>query len=228
MRIGVLGTGMVGRTLAGRLAELDHDVVVGTRDVGQTLARSDPDAMGNPPYAEWQEGNPAVRLKTFAEAAAHGELIVNATSGMGALSALEAAGASNLGGKVLIDVANALDFSAGFPPFLSVANTDSLGEQIQRAFPDARVVKTLNTMNTYVMIEPSRVPGRHNVFLGGEDAAAKQTVRALLGEFGWPEEAIIDLGGIQAARGTEMYLPLWLSLMGALGTGDFNIQVVKA
>jgi predicted dinucleotide-binding enzyme len=109
-----------------------------------------------------------------------------------------------------------------------VANTDSLGEQIQRAFPDTRVVKTLNTMNAYVMIEPSRVPGRHSVFVAGEDAAAKETVRGLLGEFGWPEEAIIDLGGIRAARGTEMYLPLWLSLMGVLGTGDFNIQVVKA
>jgi predicted dinucleotide-binding enzyme len=219
---------MVGRALASRLAGLKHDVVVGTRDVDQTMARSDPDAMGNPPYAEWQKDNPAVRLVTFVEAAAHGEVIVNATSGMGALSALEAAGASNLTGKVLVDVANALDFSQGFPPFLSVANTDSLGEQIQRAFPDTRVVKTLNTMNAYVMIEPSRVPGRHSVFLAGEDAAAKETVKGLLGEFGWPEGAMVDLGGIRAARGTEMYLPLWLSLMGVLGTGDFNIQIVKA
>jgi predicted dinucleotide-binding enzyme len=228
MRIGVLGTGMVGRALAGRLAGLDHDVVIGTRGVEQTLARSDPDAMGNPPYAEWQEDNPAVQLVTFADAGAHGELIVNATSGTGALSALEAAGATNLNGKVLVDVANPLDFSQGFPPFLSVANTDSLGEQIQRTFPDAHVVKTLNTMNAYVMIEPSRVPGRHSVFLAGEDAGAKETVKGLLAEFGWPEEAIIDLGGIRAARGTEMYLPLWLELMGTLGTGDFNIQVVKA
>jgi len=89
-------------------------------------------------------------------------------------------------------------------------------------------VKTLNTMSAYVMIEPSRVPGRHAVFLAGDDPAAKETVKGLLGEFGWPEEAIIDLGGIRAARGTEMYLPLWLSLMGVLGSGDFNIQVVKA
>jgi 8-hydroxy-5-deazaflavin:NADPH oxidoreductase len=228
MKIGVLGTGMVGRALAGRLAGLDHDVVIGTRNVEQTLARSDPDAMGNPPYADWQIDHPAVRLVTFAEAGAHAELVVNATSGTGALSALEATGASNLSGKVLVDVANPLDFSQGFPPFLSIANTDSLGEQIQRTFPDTRVVKTLNTMNAYVMIEPSRVPGRHSVFLAGEDAAAKETVTGLLGEFGWPEEAIVDLGGIRAARGTEMYLPLWLSLMGVLGTGDFNIHVVKA
>jgi predicted dinucleotide-binding enzyme len=219
---------MVGRALAGRLAGLDHDVVVGTRDVEQTLARGEPDGMGNPPYAEWQKDNPAVGLARFAEAGAHGELIVNATSGSGALSALQAAGASNLSGKVLVDVTNALDFSQGFPPFLSVANTDSLGEQIQRAFPEAHVVKTLNTMNAYVMIEPSRVPGRHNVFVAGEDAGAKQTVKRLLSEFGWSEEAIVDLGGIRAARGTEMYLPLWLSLMGVLGTGDFNIQVVRA
>jgi predicted dinucleotide-binding enzyme len=227
MRIGVLGTGMVGRALAGRLAGLGHDVVVGTRDVEQTLARSEPDAMGNPPYAAWEKDNPAVRLMPFAEACAHGEVIVNATAGTGALSALEAAGATNLSGKVLVDVANTLDFSQGFPPLLSVANTDSLGEQIQRAFPDARVVKTLNTMNAYVMIEPSRVPGRHSVFLAGEDAAAKETAKGLLREFGWPEEAIIDLGGIRGARGTEMYLPLWLSLMGVLGTSDFNIQVIK-
>ena len=227
MRIGVLGTGMVGRALAGRLAGLGHDVMIGTRDVAETLARSEPDGMGNPPYSEWQKGNRAVRLARFIEAGAHGELIVNATAGTGALPALEAAGATNLSGKVLVDVANPLDFSQGFPPLLSVVNTDSLGEQIQRAFPDARVVKTLNTMNAYVMVEPSRVPGRHSVFLAGEDAPAKETVKGLLGEFGWPEEAIIDLGGIRAARGTEMYLPLWLSLMGVLSTGDFNIQVVK-
>jgi predicted dinucleotide-binding enzyme len=219
---------MVGRALAGRLAELDHDVLIGTRDVDQTLARTDPDAMGNPPYAEWQKSHPEIRLVPFAEAGAHAELILNATAGTGALAALEATGAANLSGKVLVDVANPLDFSQGFPPLLSVANTDSLGEQIQRAFPDARVVKTLNTMNAYVMIEPSRVPGSHNVFLAGEDAAAKDTVKGLLGDFGWPAEAMVDLGGIRAARSTEMYLPLWLSLMGLLGSGDFNIQVVKA
>jgi 8-hydroxy-5-deazaflavin:NADPH oxidoreductase len=228
MKIGILGTGMVGRALAGRLAGLGHDVVVGTRDVDQTLARAEPDGMGNAPYAEWRKDNPEVRLVPLAEAGAHGELIVNATAGTGSLPALETTGAANLSGKVLLDVANPLDFSHGFPPILSVVNTDSLGEQIQSAFPDTHVVKTLNTMNAYVMIEPSRVPGRHSVFLAGEEAQAKETVKGLLGEFGWPEEAILDLGGIRAARGTEMYLPLWLSLLGVLGTGDFNIQVVSA
>jgi predicted dinucleotide-binding enzyme len=228
MNIAVLGTGMVGRAIGGRLTELGHDVVIGTRDVVQTLARTERDAMDNPPYAEWQRENPAVHLVTFAEAGAHGELVVNATAGGASLDVLVAAGASNLSGKVVVDVANALDFSQGWPPTLSVANTDSLGEQIQRAFPDARVVKTLNTMNARVMVEPSRVPGRHHVFVAGDDAAAKETVKGLLRELGWPAESIVDVGGIQAARGLEMYLPLWLSLMGSLGTADFNVAVARA
>ena len=227
-KVAVLGTGMVGRALAGRTAQLGHDVVIGTRDVEQTLTRNEPDAMGNPPYREWQEANSTVRLVPFAEAGAHGEIVINATAGGGSIDALTAAGAANLAGKVLVDIANALDFSQGRPPILAVANTDSLGEQIQRAFPDARVVKTLNTMNAYVMVDPSRVPGRHVVFVAGEDEAAKETVKGLLGEFGWPDDAIVDLGGIRAARGTEMYVPLWLSLWGVLGTGDFNIAVVRA
>jgi hypothetical protein len=227
MKTTVLGTGMVGRALAGRLSELGHEVAVGTRDVGETLRRSDPDAMGNPPYAEWQRAYPAVRLVSFAEAGTHGELVVNATNGGRSLAALEAAGAPNLAGKVIIDVANPLDFSQGRPPILSVCNTDSLGEQIQRAYPEARVVKTLNTMNAYVMVDPARVPGRHNVFVAGDDQAAKATVKRLLGEFDWPDEQIVDLGGIRAARGTEMYLPLWLSLWGAVGSGDFNIAVAR-
>lgn len=228
MKIAVLGTGMVGRAIAARLAGLGHDVVIGTRDVDKTLARTEPDAMGNPPYAQWQEEQPDIRLVPFAEAGLHGEVVVNATSGEGSLPALEAVGAANLAGKVIADLANPLDFSQGMPPVLSVANTDSLGEQIQRAFPQARVVKTLNTMNAYVMVDPSRVPGHHSVFVAGEDAAAKETVKGLLQEFGWKGDTVVDLGGIRAARGTEMYLPLWLSLWGVLGTGDFNISVVRA
>ena len=228
MHVAVLGTGIVGRTLAARLAGLGHDVVIGTRDVEETLARTEPDGMGNPPYAEWQEGHPDVRLVAFPEAGAHGELVVNATAGSGSLAALEAVGAERLSGKVIADVANPLDFSEGLPPVLSVANTDSLGEQIQRAFPDARVVKTLNTMNAFVMVEPSRVPGQHLVFLAGDDAAAKETVKGVLQGFGWSEGSIVDLGGIRSARATEMYLPLWLSLWGALGTGDFNIGLMRA
>jgi 8-hydroxy-5-deazaflavin:NADPH oxidoreductase len=226
VKIAVLGTGMVGRVLAAKLADVGHDVVVGTRDVGATLARTEPGPMGHPPYAEWQKDHANVRLVPYAEAGAHGEIVVNATSGGGSIAALEAAG--DLAGKVIVDVANPLDFSQGFPPTLSVCNTDSLGEQIQQAFPGARVVKTLNTVNASVMVEPSRVPGEHTVFVAGEDADAKETVKGLLREFGWSDRSIVDLGGIRAARGTEMYLPLWLTLMGVLGTADFNIAVLRA
>jgi hypothetical protein len=228
MKIAVLGTGMVGRALSARFAELGHDVVIGTRDVEMTMTRADTDAMGNQPYAHWQSSHRTIRLVPFAEAGMHGELVVNATSGTGSLAALEAVGADKLAGKVVMDVANPLDFSQGRPPVLSVANTDSLGEEIQRAFPDARVVKTLNTMNAYVMVEPARVPGHHNVFVAGDHAAAKQTVRNLLEQFGWKPDVVIDLGGIRAARGVEMVLPLWLSLAVSLGGTDFNISVVQA
>jgi 8-hydroxy-5-deazaflavin:NADPH oxidoreductase len=228
MKITVLGTGMVGQALAGRLAELGHEVTVGTRDVEATLARTEPDYLGNPPFHVWQEAHPNVGLRTADDAAADAELIVNATNGEGSIAMLELAGEENLAGKVLIDIANPLDFSQGRPPFLFVSNTDSLGEQIQRRFPHARVVKALNTMNCQVMVDPSRVPGAHDVFLCGEDADAKQQVAELLESFGWPADRIRDLGGISSARGTEMYVALWLRLWGAVGTGDFNIAVVHA
>jgi hypothetical protein len=147
---------------------------------------------------------------------------------MHSLEALEQAGTDNLARKVLVDVANALDFSGGVPPTLGVANTDSLGEQIQRAFPEARVVKSLNTMNCEVMVDPARVPGAHGVFVCGDDTDAKGAVARLLEEFGWPTERIVDLGGIRSARGMEMYLPLWLSLYGTVGSGDFNIALVRS
>jgi predicted dinucleotide-binding enzyme len=228
MKIAVLGTGMVGQALAGKLAGLGHDVTVGTRDVDATLARTEPDYLGNPPFAIWRESHPGVGLETAADAVTEAELIVNATNGEGSIAMLELAGEENLAGKVLIDIANPLDFSQGRPPFLFVSNTDSLGEQIQRRFPRARVVKALNTMNCQVMVYPSRVPGAHDVFLCGEDAEAKQQVAEVLESFGWPAERIRDLGGISSARGTEMYVALWLRLWGAVGTGDFNIAVVQA
>jgi hypothetical protein len=223
-----MGTGPVGQTLAGKLAELGHEVTVGTRAPDETLARTEPDYMGNPPFRAWHDVHPAVGLRTAVDAAREAELIVNASNGVGSVAMLEAAGAENLAGKVLVDVSNPLDFSQGMPPSLFVSNTDSLGEQIQRAFPDAKVVKTLNTVNHEVMVDPSLVPGEHDVFLGGEDADAKRQVGELLQGFGWPAGRIRDLGGISSARGMEMYLPLWLRLLGALGTGTFNIAVVHA
>ncbi len=227
MRIAVFGTGMVGRVLAAKLADLGHDVTVGTRDPQATLARDESDRMGNPPFAQWRTEHGTVGLENFADAAAAADLIVNATSGSGSLAALGAAGAGNLDGKVLLDAANALDYSAGFPPTLTVANTDSLAEQIQAAYPAVRVVKCLNTVNCLVMVEPSRVPGDHQIFVAGEDESAKRAVTDLVQTFGWPAGSIIDLGGIRAARGLEMYMPLWLSLMGVVGNGDFNINVVR-
>jgi len=202
MRIGVLGTGTVGTTLAGKLRELGHDVRVGSRDGSKG------------------DG-------TFAEVAAHGEVLLNCTAGTVSLQALEQAGEDNLRGKVLIDVANPLDFSAGFPPRLSVCNDDSLAEQIQKRFPATRVVKALNTVGAPVMVEPGIVPGEHVIFVAGDDAAAKEQVMELLASMGWARERVLDLGGIAASRGPEMYLPLWLSLFGRHGSPLLNIQVLR-
>jgi len=228
MKIAVLGTGMVGQALAGKLSALGHEVAVGTRDVDETRARAEPDALGTPPMSAWLESHPDVALVSATEAGADAGLIVNATNGSGSIPMLELAGEENLAAKVVVDVSNPLDFSQGRPPSLFVSNTDSLGEQIQRRFPRARVVKTLNTMNCEVMVDPSRVPGDHDVFVCGDDDDAKRQVVELLGSFGWPAARIRDLGGISAARGTEMYLALWLRLWGVVGSGDFNIAVVQS
>ena len=215
MRIGVLGTGMVGSTIGTKLVSLGHEVMMGSREAGGEKAQAWVEAVGTGA----SEG-------TFADAAAFGELVFNCTAGIHSVAALEAAGPTNLAGKILVDVANPLDFSQGFPPSLGVLNTDSVGEQLQRALPEARVVKALNTMNCSVMVDPGAVPGDHAAFVCGEDADAKDQVAELLGTFGWPRARILDLGGIRSARGTEMYLPLWLELMGAVGTGTFNIGVL--
>ena len=226
MKIAVIGTGTVGRTVAAKLADLGHEVAVGTRDPQATLARTDTDAMGNPPFAVWQTEHPAVRLAPFADAAAQGELLINATGGGASLEALTQAGAENLAGKVLLDISNPLDFSQGFPPTLLVKDTDSLAEQIQRAFPDARVVKSLNTMTAAVMVEPGRVAGGdHSVFVSGNDDDAKKAVVDLLHSFGHTD--VIDLGDLSTARGAEMLLPVWLRLMGALGTPMFNFKIAR-
>jgi hypothetical protein len=216
----------VGQALAGRLSELGHQVAVGTRDAAATMARSEPDGMGNPPYRAWAEMHPQVTLTTFAEAAAGADLIVNATSGNVSIAALRLAGDENLAGKVLLDVSNPLDFSAGFPPSLSVVNTDSLAEQIQAAFPELRVVKTLNTMNANLMVYPGQLAsGDHSVFVSGNDVEAKKVVTGLLESFGHTD--VIDLGDITTARGPEMVLPVWTRLFAALGTPMFQIKIVR-
>jgi predicted dinucleotide-binding enzyme len=226
MKIAVLGTGMVGRTIAGAFAGLGHDVVIGTRDPQATLARTEPDMMGTPPFAQWHAGNTGVGVEAFADAVSGAELVVNATNGGGSLAALSAAGTENLAGKIIMDISNPLDFSQGMPPSLNPVNTDSLGEQIQRSFPEAKVVKTLNTMNASVMVDPARVAGGdHSVFVSGNDADAKAAVTDILKSFGHRD--VIDLGDITSARGAEMLLPIWLRLWGALGTGDFNFKIAR-
>ncbi|KQV64195.1 NADP oxidoreductase [Nocardioides sp. Root122] len=225
MDIAVLGTGMVGQALAGGLTRIGHAVVVGTRDPDATLARTDPDGMGNPPFATWHAEHTDVALATYADAAAGADLVVLAGNGAAALDMLAAAGADHLAGKVLIDISNPLDFSAGFPPSLFVKDTDSLGERIQAAFPETKVVKSLNTLTASLMVDPAQLPEGTTVFVSGDDARAKATVSDILTALGHTD--VIDLGGIESARGTEMLLPLWLRTMGALGTGMFNIKVVR-
>ena len=217
MKFGVLGTGRVGTTIATKLELLGHEVKIGSRS-----------AEGENAIACAETSRARAGAGTFAEAAAFGEVVFNCTAGEACLDALGMAGAQNLDNKVLIDVANPLDRS-GMPPALTISNTDSLGEQIQRTFPGTRVVKTLNTVNHEVMVAPGMVPGEHNIFVSGNDPEAKSQVVDLLGSFGWPRDRVIDLGDITTSRGPEMYLALWLRLLIA-GNYDshFNIAVIKA
>jgi 8-hydroxy-5-deazaflavin:NADPH oxidoreductase len=226
MKIAVFGTGIVGQVVAGRLSGLGHDITIGTRDVSTTLTRTMKDGYGNPPFGEWHKQNPSIKLTSYAQAAASGEIIFNCTMGLGSLEALKQAGDANLKGKLLIDISNPLDFSKGMPPFLSPGNTDSLGEVIQRTFPDVKVVKTLNTMNCFLMVNPAAIPGDHTVFVGGNDAGAKALTTDILKSFGWNESNIIDLGDITSARGTEQLLPIWIRLYGALKNPMFNFKIV--
>ena len=210
VRIAVLGTGSVGRTLSARLAELGHDVVVGTRDPEATAARDDA---------------PAAALATYADAVRDADLVLNATNGQASLEVLDAAGEEALAGRVLLDISNPLDFSAGFPPTLSVVDTDSLAEQIQRTFPRTPVVKSLNTLTADLMAHPEGLPEPTTVFVSGDDAEAKSLVTGLLTELGHRD--VIDLGDLSTARGQEMWLPLWLRVMGALGTAQFDLKIVR-
>jgi hypothetical protein len=217
MKIAVLGTGPVGNTIGSKLIELGHAVMMGSRTADNEKAKA---------FVDKHTTN--ARAGLFADAAAFGEIIFNCTAGLGSLAALKLAGAENMNGKIIVDVANPLDFSKGMPPSLSVVNTNSLGEEIQKAFPQSKVVKTLNTMWCGIMVNPALVNnGDHNVFLCSNYEDAKEVVRKILLSFGWKEENIIDLGDLTAARGTEMYLPLWLRIYGAKKAGVFNIKVVS-
>ena len=214
MKIGVLGTGMVGAAIGTKLVQLGHQVMMGSR------------AAANEKAIAWAKRNGGNALHgTYADAAKFGEILFNCTSGAGSIDALKSAGEEDINGKILADISNPLDFSKGMPPTLFVCNMDSLGEQIQRAFPKVKVVKTLNTINCEVMVNPAMLPEDHVVYVCGNDGTAKGTITQILKEwFGW--KAVVDLGDISNARGTEMYLALWIRLMGALKTPFFNFKIV--
>jgi len=215
MKIGILGTGMVGKAIGTKLVQLGHNVKMGSRTANNEKA------------AEWVKASGANASQgTFADAAAFGEILFNCTRGVVSLEALALAGASNMGGKVLIDISNPLDFSKGMPPTLSVCNSDSLGEQIQRAYPQVNVVKTLNTVNCNIMVNPSLLPASHDLFICGNDSGAKAKVVDILKSwFGW--KTVIDLGDITGARGTEMLMPIWVRLMGTFQSPAFNFKIVR-
>ncbi len=217
MNIGILGSGMVGKAIGSKLVSLGHSVTLGSR------------SAANPDGLAWaQSAGERGSCATFAEAAKFGEILFNCTNGARSLDALALVGAEALSGKVLVDVSNPLDLSPGSPGPMAFCNTDSLGERIQREYPDSRVVKALNTMNCQLMVNAALVPGDHHLFLCGNDAAAKAQMTALFGEwFGWRKAQFLDLGDITAARGTEMVLPLWLRLWGTLGHPRFNFQIVS-
>jgi hypothetical protein len=227
MKISVFGTGIVGQVIANRLAGLGHSLIIGTRDVEKTMSRTSKDAYGNAPFSVWYEQNKrSIKLGTFAEAAASSEVIFNCTMGQASIQALQDAGEKNFIGKILIDISNPLDFSKGMPPTLSPGNTDSLGELIQRTFPELKVVKTLNTMSCFLMVNPSAIAEDHNVFMSGNDIAAKRVAKDILKSFGWKESAIIELGDIASARCTEQLLPIWIRLYGVLQNPMFNFRIV--
>ena len=223
MNIGVIGSGIVGQSVGGKLAELGHSVVLGTRDP----ANVDEKKGYAPSLGEWlARARPNARLGTFAAAAAHGEVVVNAPNGLVSVEVLRPLAAS-LDGKLLIDIANPLDFSRGMPPaVLTYEGGASLAEEIQRTLPGARVVKTLNTLTASLMVNPRQLAdGDHSVFLSGDDAAAKAQAADILRSFGWRD--IIDMGGLASARGAEMILPIWLQLFGTFGNPQYNFKIVR-
>lgn len=218
MKIGILGTGIVGNTIGSKLVKLGHEVMMGSRTADNEKGKEFAKTNGS-----------KASYGTFADAASFGGIIFNCTSGGVSLNVLQMAGAANMNGKILIDISNPLDFSKGMPPVLipSLSNTTSVGEAIQKAFPDVKVVKAFNTMNTNIMVNASLVNGEHDVFICGNDEGAKTKVKEMLGWFGWKPNTIIDLGDITGSRGMEMILPLWIRLWGVYQSPNFNFRIVK-
>ncbi len=217
MKIAVLGTGMVGKEIATKLISKGHQVMMGSR------------TKENENALKWvSEMKTKAQNGTFKEASVFSDKIIfNCTKGNFVFDVLESIGQENLKGKILIDISNPLDFSKGLPPTLTVCNNTSQGEQIQSLYPETNVIKSLNTMNCYIMLNPNKIKGNHSVFISGDNTSSKNEVKNLLNSFGWENKNIIDLGGIITSRGTEMLLPIWLQIYGALGTLDFNFHIQK-
>ncbi len=216
MKIAVLGTGAVGKAIATKLIQVGHEVKMGSR------------SSNNEKAVEWVSSSGAKASQgTFSEASAFGEIIFNCTKGDATLEVLKLTGENNLNGKILIDISNPLDFSRGMPPTLFICNDNSLGETIQKIYPNVKVVKTLNTMNCGLMVNPSLVQGDHTVFLSGNDVNAKAEVKKMLASFGWTEKNMMDVGDITTARGTEQLLPIWIRLWGTIGNSNFNFHIAR-
>jgi predicted dinucleotide-binding enzyme len=212
-RVGVLGSGEVGRRLAAGFHSRGHDVMIGTRD---------PDT---PELRAWLSGEGAgIQAGSLAQTAAHGELLVVAVLGNAAEQAIAAADPGNFRGKVVIDAMNPLDFSSGFPPRLSISGEDSLGERVQRALPDARVVKAFNTIGNPYFVDPSFAEGKPTMLIAGNDEDAKRTVEDVLADFGWPEP--VDIGGIEGSRELEAICIAWVKIGGARGAWDHGFKVL--
>jgi hypothetical protein len=229
MKIAVLGTGSVGQTIGSKLIKLGHEIMIGTRNVQEAQSRNDKDYFGNPGFGEWLKANTGIKLGTFAVAIAFGEIVINATQGGNSLRALQSAKSYDLNGKIIIDISNPLDFSKGMPPSLipELSNTNSVGEEIQKAFPQAHVVKTLNTMWCGLMVNPDMIGGGDHInFLCGNNSGAKSKVKQLLNQFGWKNENLLDLGDITNARGTEGVMPIWLRIWAATQNGAFNFKII--
>jgi 8-hydroxy-5-deazaflavin:NADPH oxidoreductase len=219
MKIGILGTGVVGETIGSKLIELGHSVMMGSR------SDDNPKAIA---FVETHNRNQAF-AGTFSDAAYFGKLIINCTKGEATIDVLKSTG-DRINNKILIDIANPLDFSNGMPPSLipALSNTNSLGEEIQKKFPQIKVVKTLNTMWCGLMVNPMMINnGDHVNYICGNDEDAKKFVISILSEFGWKKENILDLGDISNSRGTEAVLPIWLRIWGATKNGAFNFKIVS-
>jgi predicted dinucleotide-binding enzyme len=216
---------MAGRAHAARLSEIGIDVIVGTTDLEKTMSATKQDAMGNPPFSAWYREHAQITVERLSNAARHGEVVINAQSGAASVSVLRGI-ANDLEDKILIDISNPLDFSFGFPPRLSVCNDTSLGEEIQKALPRVKVVKTLNTMTEALQVNAAAAGGGdHTNFICGNDPEARALVAALIRDwYGWTDS--IDLGDITNARGTEMFIALWVRLLGPLRTPMFNVKIV--